>query len=580
MISLFKKSILLILIFIPHILHAQDRIPEQVADSIQKIIYLSEGENKLRAYSKLCDIYLDDTQAVINNINNFIREAQEQKHIKAEATAREYKVERMSNFYMDEMFDAEIEDHLNFFRKHEIWESYFYCTTIYINNEIHLTRFEKALMLSSNMYEEAKQANNGYGEGTACFCMGKAYKLMQRYADAEPFFRKAIMAFEKESEMAVRNNSYNNLCMVLIQMEQYEKTFEVLKEWEKAIEKYVLERAKIKPYEEEKSLFETYRYDCYSRYCETFILTEEYKSAQLYLDKAKKQLKHLEKNRMNLMLYEMNLCEKYEKNYTKGLRLVDTLENYYRQVDDKFGLLPVLRMKLRLLIRDEKAEEAISAYLELDSMQNSLLNVEMTAKLDEIRTTYEIDKFELKAQKDRNTILALVIGCVLLLLIGILIFIYSRRLRAQNRLLYQQIQEQDKLEKEIEEKNTIIFQNSSDSEQLRNGKLFAALKELMKNDAIYSQPDIDRKAIADLLNTNEKYLFDSIKENTGMSFSEYLLNLRLNHAKQLLSEDNNLTVEDIALRSGFGSRTTFHRQFREKYKLSPAEFHKLAMEKK
>ncbi len=55
--------------------------------------------------------------------------------------------------------------------------------------------------------------------------------------------------------------------------------------------------------------------------------------------------------------------------------------------------------------------------------------------------------------------------------------------------------------------------------------------------------------------------------------------MRLEHARELLSLPNTeLTIEAIAIDSGFGSRNTFYRLFREKYGLTPVEFRKLANE--
>jgi AraC-like DNA-binding protein len=62
-----------------------------------------------------------------------------------------------------------------------------------------------------------------------------------------------------------------------------------------------------------------------------------------------------------------------------------------------------------------------------------------------------------------------------------------------------------------------------------------------------------------------------------MTFSEYVNQLRLTHARQLLADqDSKLTIAAIALDSGFNSTETFYRSFREKYGLTPNAFRRIA----
>jgi len=86
---------------------------------------------------------------------------------------------------------------------------------------------------------------------------------------------------------------------------------------------------------------------------------------------------------------------------------------------------------------------------------------------------------------------------------------------------------------------------------------------------------LNRKALADMLSTNEKYLHDLIKEYTGLTCAEYIISLRLDHACRLLDDVNNYrTVDKIAENSGFSSSKTFYRQFRKHYNCSPALYRK------
>jgi AraC-like DNA-binding protein len=120
-----------------------------------------------------------------------------------------------------------------------------------------------------------------------------------------------------------------------------------------------------------------------------------------------------------------------------------------------------------------------------------------------------------------------------------------------------------------------------DGASIENNELMESLNALMRNKQAYTEAGITRKAVADMLNTNETYLFEAIKKCYNLTWGEYLNVLRLDHARDMLATPNcDLTIEAVALDSGFGSRNTFYRLFRERFGLTPVEFRNFACEKK
>ena len=99
------------------------------------------------------------------------------------------------------------------------------------------------------------------------------------------------------------------------------------------------------------------------------------------------------------------------------------------------------------------------------------------------------------------------------------------------------------------------------------------LRKLMDEEMVFTQHGLNRKTLSIMLNTNEKYLHDLIKEVTGIPCSEYINSLRLDHARLMLEDANSkLTIEAIADQSGFSSRKTFYRQFNKRYRTTPAQY--------
>jgi len=67
------------------------------------------------------------------------------------------------------------------------------------------------------------------------------------------------------------------------------------------------------------------------------------------------------------------------------------------------------------------------------------------------------------------------------------------------------------------------------------------------------------------------YFNTCFREQLGIPFGEYLRNMRLNYAENLLRASS-LPVTEIAFESGFASLSHFSRSFREKYGCAPQEY--------
>jgi len=69
--------------------------------------------------------------------------------------------------------------------------------------------------------------------------------------------------------------------------------------------------------------------------------------------------------------------------------------------------------------------------------------------------------------------------------------------------------------------------------------MFTMLRKLMDEEKVFTQRGLNRKTLSVMLDTNEKYLHELIKEVTGMSCSEYINSLRLDYARIMLEDANN-----------------------------------------
>jgi two-component system, response regulator YesN len=98
--------------------------------------------------------------------------------------------------------------------------------------------------------------------------------------------------------------------------------------------------------------------------------------------------------------------------------------------------------------------------------------------------------------------------------------------------------------------------------------LIPIIEEYLKNNF---HKDICLEDMAQKHNISVKYLSRTFKNVTGRNFSDYLFEIRINKAKQLL-EDTKFTVHEIAISVGYGDPQYFHRIFKKHYGVTPNEY--------
>lgn len=87
----------------------------------------------------------------------------------------------------------------------------------------------------------------------------------------------------------------------------------------------------------------------------------------------------------------------------------------------------------------------------------------------------------------------------------------------------------------------------------------------------YAQP-VSIEQMAESFGYNRAYLSRLFKRYTGVSPITFLLNLRIDKARQMIREREGLTIEQIAASVGLQDSLYFSKQFRRLYGLSPSAY--------
>ncbi len=100
------------------------------------------------------------------------------------------------------------------------------------------------------------------------------------------------------------------------------------------------------------------------------------------------------------------------------------------------------------------------------------------------------------------------------------------------------------------------------------------LVEFMESEKPYLDNNISLSVLAQDIGTNNKYLSYLINKEFGLNFSSFINNYRIEEAKKLLADPKNniYTIESIAEKTGFKSKSAFNSAFKKNTKLTPSKY--------
>ena len=111
----------------------------------------------------------------------------------------------------------------------------------------------------------------------------------------------------------------------------------------------------------------------------------------------------------------------------------------------------------------------------------------------------------------------------------------------------------------------------------KNSLLMEKVKQYLQHN--YMMCNISLDSVSAILNLNASYFSAQFKRSFGINFVDYLTDLRIRAAKQLL-EDPLHSAGEIAAMVGYESANYFARAFKKKTGMTPTEYRREAGEKK
>ena len=283
----------------------------------------------------------------------------------------------------------------------------------------------------------------------------------------------------------------------------------------------------------------------------------------------------------------------HRKQYREALEMVNKATEGVS--GSPYQALGNMTLKLEILCAIRESEDIFELHQQTVAQQDSIRNKDFSAKLDELRTVYEVDKITAEKVRNRNYFLLASLGCFLLAVTLCIWIFYSRTITQKNKGLYLRIKEQDRLVEALEAMKRLPDGSGEalpdGSEEIGRGantkrtgslqqlNLVSRLQEYLLLNKNFTNPEIECTELVTTLRTNKTYLYEAIKIVTGKTLQEYINFYRLEEARRMFDNQSNLKINVIATECGFNTYRTFHRAFRERYKMNPEDYRNMSIKK-
>lgn len=274
----------------------------------------------------------------------------------------------------------------------------------------------------------------------------------------------------------------------------------------------------------------------------------------------------------------------FSGNGARTQQIYDYLEPMIRENSDTISdsYISLLQLYSLGISKVGRYKEAYDVLDRRNTLSDSLLQRERqfeTLKFAQQMKTQE-KELELKDKEAESRIHLIIIISLAILLTTSIVFLWrinlaKQRLHEKNRQLFDTVQQMMKKE----EKQQLELSELPAETQTAAQKLFNRICQLMREKELYTDSDVNRETLASMLGTNYNVVAAAIRECAdGQTIGDFLDDWRIRHAAALLRDTNN-PVGLIVEQSGFSSRSHFSSLFREKFKMSPSEYRKVANEK-
>lgn len=271
----------------------------------------------------------------------------------------------------------------------------------------------------------------------------------------------------------------------------------------------------------------------------------------------------------------------FTKDYDKALEFINPAIAYNTKDRNLYFYLKMNEFRVRILQAMNNLSEAYKTISELYNFRDSIASANLIAQVSELRTIYEVEKIEMEVEKEkaksayiRSILIATLIVAILLVILTLILRRNTLTLKEKNKKLYAQYKKIESILKIPKGTKSLSSSKEEDSDNPQK-QLYLKIEEHLEQTKDFKNSNLSRETLALKIGTNGRYLIEAIRYGSNKTFTDYINDLRLDYAANKLTENRTEPVEHILIESGFSSRATFNRLFKNKFGMTPKELRAL-----
>lgn len=239
----------------------------------------------------------------------------------------------------------------------------------------------------------------------------------------------------------------------------------------------------------------------------------------------------------------------------------------------------ILQYKYDALQKAERTTEALALSERIRQLTDSISQQERLADVEQLQ---EINRQEEEIASRRKTVIIyriLVVAALLVCMFVAYLFWraawYNKIITEKNRRLLEEIEQRER-----EQQQSIQQLESAPEESLTaEQQLYCRLCALMAEQQPYTDENLNRDMLAQLLGTNAKYVVQAIRDcSHGETVGDFINRYRLEYVAHLLKTTDD-PIGVIGELSGIPSRVTLSRLFRNAYGMTCREYRQVSQQK-
>lgn len=290
------------------------------------------------------------------------------------------------------------------------------------------------------------------------------------------------------------------------------------------------------------------------------------------------------------------------KSHTAPLNLANTLRELYftgrkAQFDNAKGAVADLYKSdsivsayaeyLNLLAEDAASRrdfQSSSSYLQRAlAISDSIRQHETLRMLSEQMSLNMVQQQQLARQEAEHKAsrYKLIIAIIVIVAIACFVIAALRRRNKENEEILQMTQ-QDLIETQEEVHDFI--QKLKEAKIAKPAKsmeeLYAEIEQVIRDKKLYLNPDFNISMLAQELGTNRSFISTAINTFTDKSFRAWLAEYRLRLFIDKRKNNPDMPIEQLLIQCGYKEQSTFRRQFKATFGMTPSEYKKLHVQKR